>query len=421
MDPDTAAAASAGRSSSPPASPAGTLRRVAIDVVLGLVIGVLALHPPVDVEDASLLVAGLAFLAVATRRLSPAVGLLLGWAMALAQFQQYERPGLADVALLLVLYSTARRGSRPVLLLGAASALVGGSLATLYLQRTGTRFPLLTSPSATGLLVALTPVAILLLAWLSGIVIRALRDRSAESRLRVQAEDTAVRAVDLAQAETLRASMARDVHDVVGHSLAVIIAQADSVPFLDDEERIRAVAATIADTARRSLAEVREVLSGTSPADADDGPEDLDAVVAQVRDAGVDLVHELRGARRPVDAARHVVIRRVAQEMTTNAMRHGTAGGRIRLRETWRTADVVLEVENPVAVGADARADPARAGSGTADAVPLRAGTGLDGMRTRLAAVGGDLDAEAVDDLFTARARIPLPGARPLTVPGGRP
>jgi signal transduction histidine kinase len=233
----------------------------------------------------------------------------------------------------------------------------------------------------------------------------------------VQAEDTAVKAVDLAQAETLRASMARDVHDIVGHSLAVIIAQADSVQFLDDEERIRGVSATIADTARRSLAEVREVLSGTSTADADDGPEDLDAVVAQVRAAGVDLAHEVRGVRRPVDPARQVVIRRVAQEMTTNAMRHGEPGGRIQLRETWRASDVVLEVENPVARRG---AVPDR--SGPLGLESLRVGTGVEGMRARLAAVGGDLEAEPVDDLFTARARIPLPAAHPIpTVPGGRP
>ncbi|RIJ56635.1 two-component sensor histidine kinase, partial [Clavibacter lycopersici] len=150
-----------------------------------------------------------------------------------------------------------------------------------------------------------------------------------------------------------------------------------------------------------------------SPAGADDGPEDLDAVVAQVRAAGVDLAHEMRGTRRAVDPARQVVIRRVAQEMTTNAMRHGEPGGRIRLRETWRAADVVLEVENAVA----ARPDPSMP---AAAAVP-HAGTGVEGMRARLAAVGGDLEAEAVDDLFTARARIPLSGARPTLVPGGRP
>ncbi|OUE25296.1 sensor histidine kinase [Clavibacter michiganensis] len=391
---------------------------VSVDAILGLLIAGLAMLPPVDVQEAGFLVAVLALVAVIVRSVFPGAALVLAWAMALAQWQLGERPGFADVALLLVLYSTARRGSRATVVLGAASALVGGTVATAYLLQTGARFSELTQPGGPGgELFAAAPVLALLIAWLSGVVIRVVRARAAESRLRVQAEDTAVKAVDLAQAETLRASMARDVHDIVGHSLAVIIAQADSVQFLDDEERIRGVSATIADTARRSLAEVREVLSGTSTADADDGPEDLDAVVAQVRAAGVDLAHEVRGMRRQVDPARQVVIRRVAQEMTTNAMRHGEPGGRIRLRETWRAADVVLEVENPVArrgIAPD-RADPPGLES-------RRAGTGVEGMRARLAAVGGDLEAEPVDDLFTARARIPLPGAHPIpTVPGGRP
>ncbi|WP_435079418.1 sensor histidine kinase [Clavibacter michiganensis] len=389
-----------------------------VDAVVGLVLAGLALKPPVDVQEAGFPVAALVLLAVAVRSVFPGAALALAWVMALAQWQLGERPGFADLALLLVLYSTARRGSRATAVLGLASALVGGAMATVYLLHTGARYSLLISPGGIGAVIfVLAPVLMLLLAWLTGLVVRVIRSRTAESRLRVQAEDTAVKAVDLAQAETLRASMARDVHDIVGHSLAVIIAQADSVQFLDDEERIRGVSATIADTARRSLAEVREVLSGTSTADADDGPEDLDAVVAQVRAAGVDLAHEVRGVRRPVDPARQVVIRRVAQEMTTNAMRHGEPGGRIRLRETWRTADVVLEVENPVARRGPApdHADPLGLGA-------LRVGTGVEGMRARLAAVGGDLEAEPVDDLFTARARIPLPAAHPIpTVPGGRP
>jgi signal transduction histidine kinase len=390
---------------------------VGIDALVGLLIGGLALTPPVDVQEAGFLVALLALVAVVVRSVFPGAGLVLAWVMALAQWQQGERPGFADLALLLVLYSTARRGSHATAVLGAASALVGGAIATAYLLDTGARFAVLTRSSGpSGVLFAAAPVLILLIAWLCGFAVRVVRSRSTESQLRVQAEDTAVKAVDLAQAETLRASMARDVHDIVGHSLAVIIAQADSVQFLDDEERIRGVSATIADTARRSLAEVREVLSGTSPADADDGPEDLDAVVAQVRAAGVDLAHEVRGTRRAVDPARQVVIRRVAQEMTTNAMRHGEPGGRIRLRETWRTADVVLEVENPIARRG---AVPDR--TGPLGIESLRVGTGVDGMRARLAAVGGDLEAEPVDDLFTARARIPLPGAHPVTVPGGRP
>ncbi|RIJ49023.1 two-component sensor histidine kinase, partial [Clavibacter lycopersici] len=350
---------------------------VSVDAILGLLIAGLAVLPPVDVQEASLLVAVLALTAVIVRSVFPGAALVLAWAMALAQWQLGERPGFADVALLLVLYSTARRGSRATVVIGVASAVVGGAMATVYLLHTGARYSLLITPGGLGAMIFVAaPVLMLLLAWLTGLVVRVIRARTTESRLRVQAEDTAVKAVDLAQAETLRASMARDVHDIVGHSLAVIIAQADSVQFLDDEERIRGVSATIADTARRSLAEVREVLSGTSPAGADDGPEDLDAVVAQVRAAGVDLAHEMRGTRRAVDPARQVVIRRVAQEMTTNAMRHGEPGGRIRLRETWRAADVVLEVENAVA----ARPDPSMP---AAAAVP-HAGTGVEGMRARL-------------------------------------
>ncbi|PPF57480.1 two-component sensor histidine kinase [Clavibacter michiganensis] len=391
---------------------------MSVDAVVGLVLAGLALRPPVDVQEAGFPVAALVLLAVAVRSAFPGAALALAWVMALAQWQLGERPGFADLALLLVLYSTARRGSRVTAVLGLASALVGGAMATVYLLQTGARYSLLISPGGIGAMIFVAaPVLMLLLAWLTGLVVRVIRSRTAESRLRVQAEDTAVKAVDLAQAETLRASMARDVHDIVGHSLAVIIAQADSVQFLDDEERIRGVSATIADTARRSLAEVREVLSGTSTADADDGPEDLDAVVAQVRAAGVDLAHEVRGVRRPVDPARQVVIRRVAQEMTTNAMRHGEPGGRILLRETWRASDIVLEVENPVARRG---AVPDR--SGPLGLESLRVGTGVEGMRARLAAVGGDLEAEPVDDLFTARARIPLPAAHPIpTVPGGRP
>ncbi|WP_445444193.1 sensor histidine kinase [Clavibacter sp. km3a] len=390
---------------------------VSVDAVVGIVLAGLALAPPVDVQESGFLVAVLALAAVVVRSVYPSAALVLAWSMALLQWQQGGRPGFADLALLLVLYSTARRGSRATAVLGAASAVVGGSMATVYLLHTGARFSLLIqSGGLSAVVFVLAPVLLLLLAWLTGLVVRVVRARTSESRLRVQAEDTAVRAVDLAQAETLRASMAREVHDIVGHSLAVIIAQADSVQFLDDEERIRGVSATIADTARRSLAEVREVLSGTSPVGADEGPEDLDAVVAQVRAAGVDLAHEVRGARRAVDPARQVVIRRVAQEMTTNAMRHGEPGGPIRLRETWRAADVVLEVENPIA-GRGAVPDR----TGPLGIESLRVGTGVEGMRARLAAVGGDLEAEPVDDLFTARARIPLPGAHPVAVPGGRP
>jgi signal transduction histidine kinase len=314
--------------------------------------------------------------------------------MAGSQMIVNERPGFAAIAILLVLYSAARLGTRVEVAASAASVVIGGVIATNYLLA-GTRYAIIAfSSSGWSVLALIAPTVVLAAAWLAGFAVRSFRGQRRESERRVIAEDRTERALSAAEAEKVRADMARDVHDIVGHSLAVIIAQADSVQFLDDVDRVRAVSATIADTARRSLHEVREVLSGTTPGEAEDEPPDLDTLVEQIRAAGVTVERMVRGEQRPLDAAHSVVVRRVAQEMLTNALRHGDPGAPIGLREVWRSNDVVLEVENAATAGAD--------GSG------LGTGSGIAGMRLRLAAVGGDLEAEAVDGLFTTRARVPL-------------
>lgn len=181
------------------------------------------------------------------------------------------------------------------------------------------------------------------------------------------------------------------MHDVVGHSLAVIIAQADSVPFLDDEARIRAVSATIASTARSSLVEVRQVLGHIDGSAEATGPGSLEEIVQGIRDAGVDVDRTVRGVPLALRPDTGTAARRVLQEMLTNALRHGAPGNPVVVRETWRNADLVLEVENV-------------AGDGTT----AGSGRGIDGMDSRLGALGGSFDAAVLDDVFTARARIPF-------------
>ncbi|GGL11094.1 hypothetical protein GCM10009769_31400 [Curtobacterium luteum] len=175
----------------------------------------------------------------------------------------------------------------------------------------------------------------------------------------------------------------------------MIIAQADSVPFLADEARVREVSATIASTARSSLMEVRQVL-GQIDGTGDSGPATLDEIVQGIRDAGVPVEHAVRGGPRPFGHDAGTAARRVLQEMLTNALRHGAPGMPVTVRETWRSADLVLEVENVVGSGATG-------GSGR----------GVDGMRSRLAALDGSFDAAVLDDVFVARARIPI------DIPGG--
>lgn len=368
--------------------------RFGADIAAAIIVTAFALYPPVEVDTASPLVATLAFVAIAVRSVSPGTALVAAWGMAWSQILVNERPGFAAIAILLALYSAARLGSRIELVASGLSALVGGLIATDFLIQSGTRYQIFAQ--GIPLAAAIAPVGVLASTWLAGFAVRSFRSQRHESERRVLAEDRTERALGVAETEKLRADMARDVHDIVGHSLAVIIAQADSVQFLDDTARVRAVSATIADTARRSLHEVREVLSGMTADGAEDEPADLDTLVEQIRAAGVAVERTVRGTARPLDAPHSVIVRRVAQEMLTNALRHGDSGAPIVFREVWRSSDVVLEVENVVTARAQR------------ETRPTGSGLGIPGMRTRVEAVGGSVEAEAVDGVFTARVRVPV-------------
>ena len=382
-------------------------RSVVVDVVWAAVAALVFLLPlDLALEHASLLAVFAATAAIALRRVSPSAAMALVVVLGLVQVQGSERPSLVDLAVFVVIGTAAVVGSKTEVVLSGLLALVAGLVATLYLAYTGFRFTaLVTGPTDQAVVVLAAPAASLVAVWAGGLAVRAFRSRNRESERRADAEaaasraaqvatlaeETATRAIDVAEAERIRADIARDVHDVVGHSLAVIIAQADSVPFLDDEARIREVSATIASTARSSLVEVRQVLGQIDGSGADTDPGSLEEIVQGIREAGVDVDHTLRGTPRTLGPDTGTAARRVLQEMLTNALRHGAPGLPVVVRETWRSADLVLEVENVVG-------DGSTGGSGR----------GVEGMHARLDALGGSFDAAVMDDVFAARARIPF-------------
>ena len=382
-------------------------RSVVVDVVWAAVAALVFLLPlDLALEHASLLAVFAATAAIALRRVSPSAAMALVVVLGLVQVQGSERPSLVDLAVFVVIGTAAVVGSKTEVVLSGLLALVAGLVATLYLAYTGFRFTaLVTGPTDQAVVVLAAPAASLVAVWAGGLAVRAFRSRNRESERRADAEaaasraaqvatlaeETATRAIDVAEAERIRADIARDVHDVVGHSLAVIIAQADSVPVLDDEARIREVSATIASTARSSLVEVRQVLGQIDGSGADTDPGSLEEIVQGIREAGVDVDHTLRGTPRTLGPDTGTAARRVLQEMLTNALRHGAPGLRVVVRETWRSADLVLEVENVVG-------DGSTGGSGR----------GVEGMHARLDALGGSFDAAVMDDVFAARARIPF-------------
>ena len=343
------------------------------------------------VEDLNgLVVTTIMAVAVGLRRLAPGRALAIAWIGAILQMLVGLGPISADVAIFAVLYTAAAYGSRFVFWFGFASACVGAVTITAYLLATGW-FGLSASWQSVpfGIVVLFAAGFALLLAWTVGALVRtALRAR--ENRFAQE------RAESEAAAQQERVRIARDMHDVVAHSLAVVIAQADGARYAAAVDPAAATNAldTISTTARAALADVRLLLTQLRHSQAA-GPQptlaDLEGLYAQVRAAGVELrvtVDPAPAGQPP--AALQLAVYRILQEALTNALRHG--GGPVALSIAWQAGRVELEVRNPL-----------RAGD-----VSTSSGHGLVGMRERASLVGGRLDATARDGEFVVAAVLPI-------------
>jgi signal transduction histidine kinase len=333
--------------------------------------------------------------ALALRRASPALALGIAWAGALLQIGLGRPPGFADIAIFGVLYATAAYGSRAVYWSGFASALVGALVITVYLMAgpvfAGGGLSWQTLPLALVMLVA--AAFALGLAWTIGALVRtAVRAReNREAQQRAEAE---------AIAEQERVRIARDMHDVVAHSLAVVVAQADGARYAagSDPAVATEALATIGSTARSALADVR-LLLGQLRHRQGDGPQptlaDLEELYAQVRAAGVRLRVDVDPAPPgEPPAAVQLAVYRILQEALTNALRHGAPGGPVDVRLAWLADRVDVGVRNPLPPG---------------PRTP-KAGHGLIGMRERAQLAGGRLDAADEDGAFAVTAVIPVGG-----------
>jgi signal transduction histidine kinase len=211
-------------------------------------------------------------------------------------------------------------------------------------------------------------------------------------------EDETRRRVD---AERMR--IARELHDVVAHSMAMINVQATAAAMLLAEDPAGAAAAiqAIRGASKSGLRELRAVLMVLRQADADD----LEAAAPDLSG-----IQTLAGATTAAGTATTVRVSaqaalpplvalaayRIVQESLTNAVRHAS-GAAATVTVYQDGADLVVEVSNERA--------PAGSASGPGDG----AGAGLAGMRERAAALGGTLEAgPAAGGGFTVRARLPV-------------
>ncbi|GGR36093.1 sensor histidine kinase [Agromyces mediolanus] len=346
--------------------------------------------------------------ALAVRRLSPGWSLGIAWLAALVQMGTLRELQLYDVAVLGVLYTTAAHGEPIVKWLGLVSAGVGSVVATLYLgllkPALGQSEFLFAPDNAVALTLWLgvtfiAAISVLVLSWTAGLLVRAVRD----SREIGRREEVALRERELAEyryvVEQERNRIARDMHDVVAHSLAVVIAQADGARFAARTRPETAVEAlgTIAGVARGALGDVRMLLAELRHAETDTPQpvlDDLEELLAQLRGAGLEVELVERGPRVELGTGHQIAVYRIVQEALTNALRHGDADRPVDVVLAWDQAGVVATITNHVRPGAE----PVGARG---------ARHGIPGMRERAQLTGGQLTIETDEGWFRVIARIP--------------
>jgi signal transduction histidine kinase len=253
---------------------------------------------------------------------------------------------------------------------------------------------------ALGLLVAALVVVLIQLR-------RARRDRAHALASRAAAVEAQARVAELAvAAERLR--ILREMHDVIAHSLAIMIAQADGGSYVTaDAAAAERAFTTIAETGRGALADTRRILGilkHGEDAEPDLAPvpeADLDKLAVSFREAGLDVAVVRVGEPRPLPSAARMALYRISQEALTNVLKHAGRRAGVILAENWQSAQVSLTITSTGGTTAKAT-DPV-----TGASLP-GLGLGLIGMRERAELVGGTLVAGPTETGFSVAVTIPF-------------
>ena len=260
-------------------------------------------------------------------------------------------------------------------------------------------------------------LALLGLPWAGGLLARARWSErlSREARLiaeretaraendAARAEREAARAERDIAVEQERNRIARDMHDVVAHSLAVVIAQADGARYAArvDPTSVDGALTTIATTAREALGDVR-VLLGQLRHSQGEAPQpalgDLDRLLDQMRGSGLTVDLLVTGEPQVLGTNRQLAVFRIVQESLTNVLRHGAVDQPVGLHFDWRYEALHLVISNVVR-------PPTRPLDTSGD--ERRGGHGLDGMRERATLAGCSLTTQNADGRFVVHAIVP--------------
>jgi signal transduction histidine kinase len=257
-------------------------------------------------------------------------------------------------------------------------------------------------------------VIVAVAAWFVGDSVRARR--TYVTGLSLQAEERQRREMESAHRSVAeeRLQIARELHDIVAHSLSVIAIQSSvggHVLDMQPEEARKALAA-VETTSRAALEELRRVVGvlrrddpGEPSLDPAPGMDDIDRLLAQYRVAGLAVTYRLCGPVVPVSPSLDLSIYRIVQEALTNVTKHaGTAQASVEI--SFDDEAVVINVVDGGALHRNGAVLSPDHGDGTP------AHHGIIGMRERAAMFGGSLSAgPRPEGGFEVLARLPLNAA----------
>ncbi len=336
--------------------------------------------PSSDPRLAVLLTAAIAF-PLAWRRRAPFAVLVIITVPAVVQL--LAGLPVTDLLAFLIAFYTVAACSRPLVVGGAAAMLEAGVVAVLTRLRVASSHAVLVWALSTGLLAA---------AGLLGYYVRTTR----QARLAAQAEreerlerDRAHQAQLAAAAE--RARIAREMHDIVAHNIAVMIALAEGASYTRgaDPDQAAALMRQVSATGRTALTEMRRLLGVLrQPTTADSAPQpnlaDLDSLLMTFRAAGLPAELSVTGHPGSVPPSAQLAVYRIITEALTNTLKHAT-GASARVHLSYFPDEIRLEVTD------DGRSGGEVAGQGLAGA-----GHGIAGIRERAAVFGGQASAGPV-------------------------
>lgn len=283
---------------------------------------------------------------------------------------------------LLVLWRVTSRGDPP----WPRVALVGGVVGVVFAEGLAVARLVETGVDGVQFLEAGTLIAVVIGTWAGARRTRAGRERKqADERDRIAAARLAE-----------RANIRRDLHDVIGHSLALMIAQAEAARVGVTDEATHEAIGQVAETGREAMGSLRAMLRVLDSTPSGTGTVPTLSALPSLVDAASTPLHAVTlvetGPRGVLTSDAELALVRVAQEGITNALRHLKPPVVVAVRLTWSTTAATLEVRDDGGAGGRPGAD---------------AGSGLIALTERVTAAGGTFDVERNPGGWSLSATVP--------------